>query len=109
MASLKEMTRKGKQYWESSLYFLGYQTESYDYISYDNLVACDNYDFLKYIIQNADRYELNHVVSKFSAYEVAINCYETGYMTTKQRAALTNVYLFYQFDTLRKWFFDNYI
>lgn len=72
------------------------------------LNALTGSEFLLYILFNADD-QLNHVVSsdKFPAYDIVIRAKENGtQLTSKQRYAVTNVYLWSVFgwtqDQLRE-------
>lgn len=95
MDKLRSLTVKGQKSWESSLGVMGY-IDDIGLISYDKLMALDDYDFLKSILGLSEAREFNHAVDHFRAYDIAKECYESGYMTVKQRAALTNVFLYYQ-------------
>ena len=93
---LEKLTLKGKNYWEATSEFDILEFSYYDFISYQDLMQLNNHDFLKEIINRSNRNELNEVVEKFPAYDIAVNCLKNGHITIKQRAAITNVFLYIQ-------------
>ena len=96
---LEKLTVKGKNYWEATSEF---DTSEFCWriFSYQELMQLNNFDFLKEIIGLGDRNELNSVVAKFPAYDIAENCLKNGYITVKQRAAITNVFLYVQLSRI---------
>lgn len=95
MGKLKELTAKGEGFWQESLEVLDY-IDDWGLISYKELMSLDDYDFLKKILELSNVRALNHAVKHFRAYDIAKECFESGYLTIMQRAALTNVFLYYQ-------------
>lgn len=93
MNDLEKLTSKGKAFWKktSRLDVPEYRGDAC--ISYRDLMQLNNHDFLKVIIDRSNHSELNEVVEKFPAYDIAMNCLKSGHITVKQRAALTNVFL----------------
>lgn len=93
MTDLERLTLKGKVFW-TEFDELGYGGDTC--ISYWNLMQLNNHDFLEKIINTSNRNELNEVVEKFPAYDIAVNCLKNGHITVKQRAAITNIFLYVQ-------------
>ena len=92
MNDLEKLTSKGKSFWEETCSF-DPEYIAADCISYQELMQLNNHDFLKVIIDRSNHSELNEVVEKFPAYDIAVNCLKIGHITVKQRAAITNVFL----------------
>lgn len=62
-----------------------------------HLNSLNNRTFLKYILDNSDRYSINNVVpqGRFKAYNIGEKCNKNGWdLADKQRHAITNVFLF---------------
>lgn len=95
LTDLEKLTSKGKSFGEAISEF---DTSEFNLntISYQELMQLNNYDFLKKIISLSNRNELNDVVAKFPAYDIAENCLKNGYVTVKQRAAITNIFMYVQ-------------
>lgn len=95
---LEKLTVKGKAFWKETFRFDGIVYRGDACISYQALMQLNNHDFLKEIINRSSRNELNEVVKKLPAYDIAVNCLKSGHVTVKQRAAITNVFLYVQFS-----------
>ena len=106
MNDLEKLTSKGKAFWKETSR-LDPSDFSWDVpISYQELMQLNNHDFLKEIIDRSSRNELNKVVEKFSAYDIAMNCLKSGHVTIKQRAAITNVFLYVQLSQMTTFILD---
>ena len=92
---LEKLTLKGKDFWEATSEFDTLEF-NWNILSYQELMQLNNHDFLKKIIALSNRNELNSVVAKFPAYNIAENCLKSGHITVKQRAAITNIFLYVQ-------------
>lgn len=95
LTDLEKLTLKGKNFWEATSEFDMLEF-NWDMVSYYELMQLNNFDFLKKIIALSNRNELNGVVAKFPAYNIAENCLKSGHITVKQRAAITNVFFYVQ-------------
>lgn len=103
---LEKLTVKGKTFWKATCRFESEYIAA-DCISYRELMQLNNHDFLKEIIDRSSRNELNEVVKKFPAYDIAVNCLKSGHVTVKQRAAITNVFLYVQLFRITTFIEDN--
>jgi len=103
---LEKLTAKGKAFWEetSSLDESEYGGDAC--LSYLDLMQLNNYNFLREIIDASNRNELNEVVEKFPAYDIAVNCLKSGHLTIKQRAAITNIFLYAQLSRITTFIMD---
>lgn len=99
LTDLEKLTLKGKDFWEETSEFDILEI-NWDVISYQELMQLSNHDFLKKIVALSNRNELNGVVTKFPAYDIAENCLKNGHITVKQRAAITNVFLYVQLSQI---------
>ena len=97
MNDLEKLTLKGKAFWKETCRL---DVPEYRGDDYRELMQLNNHDFLKEIIGRSSRNELNEVVEKFPAYDIAVNCLKNGHVTVKQRAAITNVFLYVQLSRI---------
>ena len=95
LTDLEKLTSKAKNFWEA-IYEFDTSEFNFRMISYQELMRLNNFDFLKEIIDFSDRDELNSVVAKFPAYDIAENCLKKACVTVKQRAAITNIFMYVQ-------------
>lgn len=99
MNDLEKLTLKGKDFWEATSEF-DILEFNWSILSYQELMQLSDHDFLKKIIALSNRNELNGVVRKFPAYNIAENRLKNGHITVKQRAAITNVFLYVQLSQI---------
>lgn len=95
LTDLEKLTLKGKSFWEEISEFDASEF-NLNIVSYQELMQLSDFDFLKKIIDLNNPHELNSVVAKFPAYDIAENCLKNSYITVKQRAAITNIFLYDQ-------------